>query len=46
MFKSKHAFDFIVGYGDSTVFLHDILYGVRDGIVEAAWPILGRGKLR
>lgn len=40
------AFDFLVGYGDATVFLHDQIYGVRDGVVEAVWPILGRGKLR
>jgi D-serine deaminase-like pyridoxal phosphate-dependent protein len=36
----------IVGYGDTTVFLHDELIGVRDGIVEVVWPILGRGRLR
>ena len=40
------GFDFMVGYGDATVFLHDQLYGVRNGIVEAIWPIAGRGKLR
>jgi D-serine deaminase-like pyridoxal phosphate-dependent protein len=40
------AFDFIVGYGDSTVFLHDNLYGVRDGVVEVVWDIQGRGKIR
>jgi D-serine deaminase-like pyridoxal phosphate-dependent protein len=40
------AFDFIVGYGDMTVFLHDQLYGVRAGIVEVVWDIQGRGKLR
>ena len=38
--------DFVVGYGDATVFLHDALYGVRDGIVETIWPVSGRGKLR
>ncbi len=38
--------DFVVGYGDATVFLHDALYGVRNGIVETVWPISGRGKLR
>ena len=37
--------DFIVGYGDNTVFLHDTLYGVRDGRVESAWAIQARGKL-
>lgn len=40
------VFDFIVGYSDATVFLHENLYGLRSGIVEAVWPILGRGKLR
>ncbi len=38
--------DFVVGYGDATVFLHDAMYGVRNGIVETVWPISGRGKLR
>ena len=37
--------EFVVGYGDNTVHLHDFLYGVRKGKVEAVWPILGRGKL-
>jgi len=40
------AFDFVVSYGDSTVFLHDRLYGVRGGRVETVWEIEGRGKLR
>lgn len=40
------ALDFIPAYGDSTVFLHDKLYGVRDGCVESVWPIEGRGKVR
>ena len=38
--------EFIVGYSDSTVFLHDVLYGVRQGVVQAAWEIAGRGKLQ
>jgi D-serine deaminase-like pyridoxal phosphate-dependent protein len=38
--------DLVVGYSDATVCLHDQLYGIRDGVVEAVWPILGRGKLR
>jgi D-serine deaminase-like pyridoxal phosphate-dependent protein len=37
--------DLIVGYGDATVFLHDHLYGVRNGVVEIVWDITGRGKL-
>jgi D-serine deaminase-like pyridoxal phosphate-dependent protein len=38
--------EFVVGYSDTTVCLHDELYGIRDGRVEVVWPILGRGKLR
>ena len=37
--------EWIVGYGDTTVCLHDDMVGVRDGVVETVWPILGRGKL-
>jgi D-serine deaminase-like pyridoxal phosphate-dependent protein len=44
--KVGDAFDFTVGYGDSTVFLHDELYGIRDGIIEVVWTIQGRGKIR
>lgn len=44
--KVGDKIEFIVGYGDDTVFLHDVLYGVRKDRVEAAWPIEGRGKLR
>ena len=44
--KVGDAFDFVVGYGDATVFLHDHIYGIREGMVEAVWPLLGRGKLR
>jgi D-serine deaminase-like pyridoxal phosphate-dependent protein len=40
------ALDFILGYGDATLFLHDQLYGIRDGRVEVVWAIQGRGKLR
>jgi D-serine deaminase-like pyridoxal phosphate-dependent protein len=32
--------DFMVGYTDSTLFLHRKLYGIRDGIVEVVWDIL------
>ena len=39
-------FDFVVGYGDNTVFLHDNLYALRGDIVEAVWPVSGRGLLR
>ena len=35
----------LVAYGDMTLFLHDELFGIRDGVVETVWPILGRGKI-
>ena len=36
--------EFVPGYCDSTVFLHDQLHGIRHGQVEVTWPLLGRGK--
>jgi len=44
--KVGDRLEWIVGYGDTTVALHDELYGVRDGKVEVVWPISGRGKIR
>lgn len=44
--KVGDTFDMLAGYGDATVFLHDTLYGVRGGVVEAVWAVAGRGKLR
>jgi D-serine deaminase-like pyridoxal phosphate-dependent protein len=38
--------ELIVGYGDTTVCLHDEIVGVRGDVVEVVWPILARGKLR
>jgi D-serine deaminase-like pyridoxal phosphate-dependent protein len=38
--------EFVIGYTDTTVHLHDELYAIRNGVVEAVWPVLGRGKLR
>ncbi len=38
--------EIIPGYSDSTVFLHDVLYGIRSGRVETVWPLVGRGKLQ
>ncbi|MBI3455060.1 MAG: hypothetical protein HY002_04650 [Candidatus Rokubacteria bacterium] len=37
--------EWVVGYGDTTVCLHDELAGVRGGRVEVVWPVLARGKL-
>jgi 3-hydroxy-D-aspartate aldolase len=44
--KVGTTFDLMPGYGDATVYLHDTLYGVRDGVVETIWDIAARGKLR
>ena len=38
--------EFVPGYSDATIFLHDYLYGIRAGRVEVVWPIVGRGKLQ
>ena len=35
--------EFVAGYSDATVFLHDYLYATRRGQIEAIWPVLGRG---
>jgi len=35
-----------VGYTDATVILHETMYAARNGIVEAEWPVAGRGKLQ
>jgi D-serine deaminase-like pyridoxal phosphate-dependent protein len=44
--KVGDALDFLVGYSDETVFLHDELYGVRDEVVETVWPIRAQGQSR
>jgi len=45
-FRVGDRLEVVVGYGDTTVCLHDTLVGVRDDAVEVIWPILGRGKLQ
>ena len=37
---------FNVGYSDQCNHLHENFYGVRNGVVETIWPILGRGKIQ
>jgi len=36
--------EIVVGYSDTTVHLHDELIGIRNGRVEAVWPIAARGR--
>jgi len=44
--KAGNKIEWIVGYSDTTVMLHEEMYATRDGKVEVVWPILGRGKMR
>ena len=37
--------DFIIGYGDTTIYLHDQLFGLRNDRLETVWDIQARGKL-
>ena len=38
--------EFIPGHGCTTVNLHEELYAMRRGRVEAVWNIAARGKVR
>jgi D-serine deaminase-like pyridoxal phosphate-dependent protein len=38
--------EWIVGYSDTTVHLHEEIYATRKGRIEVVWPIVGRGKIR
>jgi D-serine deaminase-like pyridoxal phosphate-dependent protein len=38
--------EFVVGYSDTTVHLHEEIVGVRGGRIEAVWQVAGRGKLK
>jgi D-serine deaminase-like pyridoxal phosphate-dependent protein len=43
--KVGDKLEWIVGYGDTTVCLHDEMIGIRDEEVEAVWTVVGRGKV-
>jgi D-serine deaminase-like pyridoxal phosphate-dependent protein len=38
--------EFIVGYSDTTVHLHEEIIGIRGGHVEAVWSVAGRGRIK
>ena len=38
--------EFLVGYGDTTVHLHEEIVAMRGGRVEAIWPVIARGKIK
>jgi hypothetical protein len=44
--KVGDPLEFVVGYTDTTVHLHETMFGVRKGRVEVAWPVAGRGRLQ
>jgi D-serine deaminase-like pyridoxal phosphate-dependent protein len=38
--------EFLIGYGDTTVHLHEEIVAMRQGRVEAVWPVIARGKIK
>ena len=38
--------EFVAGYSDTTVMVHDEIFGIRDGRIETVWPLWGRGRLQ
>jgi D-serine deaminase-like pyridoxal phosphate-dependent protein len=38
--------EFVVGYADTTVHLHDEIHGVRNGRIEFVWQVAARGRSR
>jgi D-serine deaminase-like pyridoxal phosphate-dependent protein len=38
--------EFVVGYSDTTVHLHEEMVALRKGVVEAVWAVAGRGKIK
>ena len=44
--KVGDKIEWVVGYGDTTVFLHDEMVATRGDRVEATWPVLARGKIK
>jgi D-serine deaminase-like pyridoxal phosphate-dependent protein len=38
--------EFVVGYSDTTVHLHEEIVGLRGGRIESIWRVAGRGKIK
>jgi D-serine deaminase-like pyridoxal phosphate-dependent protein len=38
--------EFVVGYSDTTVHLHDEIIGVKGEMIENVWRVAGRGKIK
>ena len=37
--------EFLPGHCDTTVNLHNVFFGVRNGVVESVWPVEARGRV-
>ncbi len=44
--KVGDKIEFIVGYSDTTVHLHEEIVGVRGGRIECVWRVAARGKIK
>jgi D-serine deaminase-like pyridoxal phosphate-dependent protein len=44
--KVGDKIEFIVGYSDTTVHLHEEIVGVRGDRIECVWRIAARGKIK
>lgn len=44
--KVGDKIEFIVGYSDTTVHLHEEIVATRGGRIEAVWPVAGRGRIK
>jgi len=44
--KVGDRIEFVVGYSDTTVHLHEEIVGVRQGRIEEVWRVAGRGKIK
>ena len=44
--KVGDRIEFVVGYSDTTVHLHEEIIGIRDGRIEEVWRVAGRGKIK
>lgn len=44
--KIGDKIEFVVGYSDTTVHLHEEIVALRGGRVESVWRVAGRGKIK
>jgi D-serine deaminase-like pyridoxal phosphate-dependent protein len=44
--KTGDKIEWVVGYSDTTVHLHEEIVGIRGGRVEAVWRVAGRGRIK